>query len=180
MRVDLSLLNQPGWSSCTSCGAGGAYWVFPAYYRAEVEGQVAPIRLDAEASCYYHPEKAAAVACDGCGRFLCTVCDITLGKDHLCTSCLQSGRTHESGAKLETERLLHESITLSLAVLTPIVFWPLMPFTAPYVVYRSIRYFNKESSILGRARWKLVLALVLGIAEILTTAAVIYLIAKGI
>ena len=37
--------------------------------------------LDGEASCYFHAHKRAAVPCDGCGRFLCSLCDLNFFSD---------------------------------------------------------------------------------------------------
>ena len=172
-------LNQDQWVTCGQCGTRGGYWVFPAYYRAIVEGKTAPVRAETEASCYYHPEKAASAVCEGCGRFLCSVCDITLGEAHLCTLCLQSGRTHTKASALENERLLHDSITLSIAIL-PILTYPLLVFTAPFALYRSIRYFNAPTSIVRSGKWRLIVAMLVAVLEILGIAILVYFIVKGI
>ena len=65
------------------------------------------------------------------GRFLCTVCDIHIGQNHLCTSCLQAGKNPLAVAKLDNEQVLHDNITLSIALVAPFAFWPVVPFTAP-------------------------------------------------
>lgn len=178
-RLGLSALNQKGWVACSGCGQLGNYRVYPAYYRAEVSEKAAPTRLDEQSSCFFHPEKAASLACDGCGRFLCSVCDIPVGKDHLCTRCLQGGKTHPRAAALENERILHDNTTLWLALLVPFLFWPLIPLTSPYVFYRAIRYFNTPSSLVRSSRWRLILSLLISTGQILFVLAVVFVIAKG-
>jgi hypothetical protein len=172
-------LNQQQLVTCGHCASLGAYWVFPAYYLAEVEGQTAPQRTEAEASCFFHPEKLASVVCEGCGRFLCAVCDIRVAGARLCTLCLQSGRTHAKASALENERVLHDSLTLSIAIL-PILIYPLLVITAPYALYRSIRYFNAPSSIVNRGKWRTVVAMLVSMAEIGGISVIIYFITKAL
>lgn len=160
-------LNRPGWVSCEQCGKRGAYWLFPAFYRADAMGQLAESRGEGQASCFFHCDKVATVACDGCGRFLCSVCDVPVGKSHLCTSCLQA-KDQRSGAQwFENERLLHDSMTLTLALAVPILFWPGTIVSAPYALYRSIRHFRTPSSIVSEGRWRLYLAMVVSAAQVL-------------
>ena len=68
--------NQPAWGTCPSCEAKLRVEIFPALFREEkiVAGEA--IQAPGEASCFYHPEKKAAVVCDACGRFLCSLCEV--------------------------------------------------------------------------------------------------------
>lgn len=179
-RIPFEQLNPPSFTRCAICGKRSASWVFPAYYRAEIEGQAAPAREASQASCFFHPDKAAELACDGCGRFLCKVCDIHIGNSHLCTSCLQNGKSNVAATKLDNERVLHDSITLSLAAFAPIVFWPVVPFTAPYALYRAIRHYHTPSSIVRRNKWRLIVAMLLSTVQIIGIVAGIILIVKAV
>jgi hypothetical protein len=157
--------------TCGQCGERGAYWLFPAFFRAAERGQLAESRAEGQASCFFHPEKVATVACDGCGRFLCSVCDVPVGKSHLCTSCLQA-KDQRSGAQwFENERLLHDSMTLTLALAVPFVFWPATVISAPYALYRSIRYFRTPSSLVSEGRWRLYVAMVASATQLLAMVA---------
>lgn len=179
-RLAFEAFNQPNLIVCGNCGSAGAYFLFPAYYSATIEGQSALVRLEEQASCYFHPSNAATVACEGCGRFLCSVCDIEIGRSHICTYCLQAKKTQSTSAKLENERVLHDSVTFTLAAAVPFLFWPAAPFTAPYALYRAIRYYNAPTSIMGRSKWRLIVSMLLCVFQIIGTAVLIYFVVKAI
>lgn len=173
-------LNRPGWVACGDCGHRGAYWLFPAYYLASQRGSAAVARAEGQSSCFFHPEKLASVVCDGCGRFLCTVCDVSMGKAHFCTACLQTKDKQSGVSRIENERVLHANLTLTLALLAPILFWPITPFSAPYALYRSIRYFRTPSSLVEQGRWRLYLAMLAASGQVLLmVGGVLYWLARG-
>jgi len=147
-----------------SCGTASQVAIYPAFFTAEIHGDRPSLRGSDDASCFYHPDKKAHVPCDACGRFLCTLCDIQMGDQHVCPACLESER-QEGAPRLETERVLHDSVTLTLAV-APITMWPLTIFTAPVALFRAIRDFNKPASLVRRARWRLALAALLALAQV--------------
>src|SRR5678815_2112206 len=70
---------------CPGCQQLLRVEIFPALLAPPRIGVPAEsLLVAAESSCFYHPAKRAVVPCDGCGRFLCSVCDIQLGTQHLC------------------------------------------------------------------------------------------------
>lgn len=165
--IPLQKLNRPGFVHCDHCGGRGAYWLFPAFYSGLQPGKLAPSRTEGQASCFFHPEKVASVACDACGRFLCSLCDVTLGKSHLCTHCLKSKDKVSGASRLENERILHDSITLTLALAVPVFFWPATVVTAPWALYRSIRYFRTPSSLVIQGRWRLYVSMLASASEVI-------------
>ena len=165
-RLPPSALNQGEVAPCPACGHRRLAYVFPAYFTAEVTGQRAPTRLGDQASCFFHPDKLAQTACDGCGRFLCSVCDISVGADHLCTTCIQNQAMPGGRSKLVTERVRHDQITLALAAVIPLVMSPLVPLTAPYAIYRGIRYFRSPGSLVNHSKWPTILALFIAVLEV--------------
>ncbi len=160
---------------CSGCGTPARVVVFPAFLNARVEGERPEVRNERDASCFYHPDKRAHVPCDACGRFLCTLCDIEVGAEHFCPRCLETQAKTGKKPELENERLLHDSITLALAVV-PILLWFVTPITGPIAVYRAIRYWNRPSSILRRNRWRLVVAALVGLGQIFGWALVGFLV----
>ncbi len=147
---------------CAECRAHARLMVFPALLKPQERGTAAaPLLADGQSSCFYHPEKAATIPCDKCGRFLCTLCDIKLGDDHVCPGCLASD---ESDARkgLDAHRFLPDTVALDLAIV-PLIpfFWGLMIFTAPMVLFLCVRYWNAETSLIQRGRWRMVLALLI-------------------
>lgn len=151
---------------CPRCPAIQMAEIFPAFYRKPAPAQAgAPIMVEGESSCFYHPQKKAAVTCDGCGRFLCALCEVEYSGQHLCPACIEAGQTKKKIATLETKRVLYDDIALSLAIL-PVITVYLTLFTAPAALYYSIRYWNSPRSILPRTRVRFMLAIVLALLQI--------------
>jgi hypothetical protein len=135
--------------------------LFPAFFREEVRGQAAEHTLvQEEASCFYHPQKKAVIACEGCGRFLCALCDLELNGRHLCPVCLERGQQKRSLKQLENQRVRYDSLALVLA-LAPLLAWPLTLLTAPGAIFFSLRHWNSPTSIIRPTRLRLVLAIIL-------------------
>jgi len=154
----------------TPCpGCGTPLWVthFPALHlpqRPGAKGEA--ILVEGEASCFYHPEKRAVVPCARCGRFLCQLCDITLGEEHVCSSCMHSGQTRGTLTNLQQRRMLWDSTALILAVLGLVpCFWYFTVATAPAAVVLGVIALKKPLSILRKNRWRAWLAIVLGLIE---------------
>src|SRR5580765_4769226 len=84
--------NQPDFLPCPYCDAPLQVEIFPAFFRPIAAGANAEaLMLEGEASCFYHPQKKAVRPCDGCGRFLCALCDCELQGEHFCPACLEGG-----------------------------------------------------------------------------------------
>jgi hypothetical protein len=160
--------NQP-WLPCPSCQSQVRVEVFPSLFR-EVTSTTAPrVMIEGEASCFYHAEKKAAVVCDGCGRFLCTLCDVEFDAQHLCPSCLQSGQEKGKLAKLQNSRTRHDKIALVLAFLPLVLFFTvyLTIITAPIALFCAIRYWNAPTTITPNwRRFNMTVALIVSILEI--------------
>ena len=151
---------------CGNCGARVAVEVFPALFRAAggvKSGE--PLSTAGEASCFYHPQKAAATLCSACGRFLCTLCETELAGKCLCPSCIEKGRQSEEIEQLVTQRTLHDSLALSMAIL-PMLFFFVTIVTAPIAIYIALRHWKMPGSILPRSRVRFVLAIVIALAQI--------------
>jgi hypothetical protein len=160
------VLNQPEFAPCPACGVPLLAEVFPALFRPPAAGQSGEkVMLEGESSCFYHPQKKAIVPCDGCGRFLCALCDCPLHGQHFCPSCLEAGRTKGKIKSLENERTLYDSIALSLTIF-PLIFYYLTFITAPIAIYVAIRYWNAPQSIVRRGKTRFVIAILLAVLEI--------------
>jgi hypothetical protein len=150
---------------CPGCGAPLQVLVFPALVRPVQTGAGAPgIAAEGEASCFYHAQKRAVVPCDGCGRFLCALCDMELNGQHLCPGCFETGRKKGRLSNLDNRRTLHDSLALTLTLL-PLLFYPATLLTAPAAVYVCIRYWNAPGSLVRRARYRFVLAMILALLQ---------------
>jgi hypothetical protein len=131
--------------------------------------------IETESTCFYHPQKKAHLPCEGCGRFLCALCDCELHGKHYCPACLEVGRTKRKIKSLETERTLYDSLALSLAVI-PLVIFYLTFVTAPAALYIAVRYWNAPRSIVHRSKIRLVLAIIIASLQIVGWGIAIYFI----
>ena len=156
------------WQSCRKCETLQQVEVFPALFRENVPGQSGEaILIEGESSCFYHPEKRAALPCQNCGRFVCALCDCELHGQHFCPACLEVGRTKGKIKNLENHRMLYDTIALALAVL-PIItlfFWFATVITAPAAFFTAIWYWNTPTSIVRRTKVRYILAILLSVVE---------------
>ena len=151
---------------CPSCGTVIQVEAFPALLEGTREGQRGKALLVAEeSSCFYHPTKKAAIVCEGCGRFLCGLCDIPLAGQHLCPACIEAGMTKGKMKQLKTEVVNYDSIALAIAVV-PLLFCWLSVLTAPVALIYAIKHWNSPLSIVPRTKWRLVAAIVVAGLEI--------------
>jgi hypothetical protein len=163
-----AMFNQPDWSPCPSCAAPLRVEVFPTLFTPSVPAQPAQsLVAEGEAGCFYHPNKKAVLPCEICGRFLCALCDVELNGQHLCPSCLATGQKKGKLSNLDNRRVLYDSLALTLA-LTPftVILWPFSLITAPATLFIAVRYWRAPGSVVERTKIRLILALVLALAQI--------------
>lgn len=147
------------------CSAEVRIYTFPALYRATEGKPAETLLIDAEAGCFYHPQKKATIPCSQCGRFLCSLCDVELSGEHLCPRCIESGKEKKKITTLENRRVLYDDIALSLSILPMLIFYFTL-ITAPIVLFLSIRYWNAPSSILPRTKIRFVIAIFFALLQI--------------
>jgi hypothetical protein len=175
-----SLFNTDKLVACPTCNTELCVFLFPACFGTPEKGALAESVLDGEqASCFYHPQKKASIVCDGCGRFLCALCDISLAdKGHFCPSCLQTGAKKGNLANLHNRRIPHDKVALAIAVF-PLLFCYVTIITAPIAIYISLRYWKAPLSIVTRSRARFVAAIILSIIQICVWIIVIAAISRG-
>lgn len=152
--------------------------LFPAAFEPLHPVTADPIVDPDEASCFYHPSRRAAVPCDTCGRFLCTLCQIEIGDRKLCPMCLETGRLNHSIQSLETRRILYDNIALGVAVVPAVLIWPVI-FSAPTALFLAIRYWRAPGSIVRRSRLRFGLAIALASLELAAIATVVVILVKS-
>lgn len=162
--VDLLATGAP--FPCPRCKSELRISVFPAIHRDIGPGTVAETAvLDSEATCFFHTDKKAAVICDDCGRFLCTLCDVPIGGRHICPKCIEAGREKKTLTVLETYRTTYPSMALSFAFF-PLLVWPLTVITGPITVFLAIFGWRKPPSLTGgKRRFAMTLALIVGLLQ---------------
>jgi hypothetical protein len=165
-----ALLKVNGPVSCPSCQAQLEVDLFPSLFRPQLVGTVPErIVVEGEASCYYHPEKRAVVPCDSCGRFLCSLCDVELNKQHVCPSCLQARRATDQAHELISRRILYDGAALMIAAGTSLLFclWFLWVVTAPVAIFLAVLSWFKPGSLVPRTPLRGVLAILLAVLQLI-------------
>lgn len=152
---------------CGGCGTTLTLQIFPAFFHPTLTAPTPESLLtDGEAGCFFHPAKKAVSTCEGCGRFLCPLCEVEWEGRRLCPSCLAAGRKKGKIRALENHRMLYDHLALAVAA-APILFWPVTCVTAPAALFLCLKYWKSPGSIVSRSKVRLVLALVFSLAQII-------------
>lgn len=153
-------------TDCPSCGTALQLEVFPALFRAVAPGQAGEsLVLDDESSCFYHPGKKAVLPCEGCGRFLCALCDVEFGGRHLCPACIEAGLEKQGEGVPKKDTVRYDDVALTCAAVSLMFFWTTL-ITAPITIFIVLRYWKRPLGIGRTSRWRFVVALLLALAEL--------------
>lgn len=159
--MPLDIANTGRFHPCPQCNTRTRADLFNAFHRPDRQGQNGEqVKAQGEAECFYHPGKKAIVACSGCGRLLCALCEIPWDGSTLCARCLQAGRRKQQIQSLESGRTHYDSIALHLSF-WPLLFYPFTLITAPAALFVVLRYWKVTKSIVPRSRFRHVLAFLL-------------------
>lgn len=154
-------------STCPNCASELEAYFFPSFFQpVEVGVAASPLLDQADASCFYHPQKQAVHVCDGCGRLVCALCSIDLDSQHLCPSCVSSGKKKGRLQTLENSRIRYDSIALTLAIMGIFTsFFALI--LAPAAFYIVVRHWKSPRSLTGSSRIKLIFAALIALMALL-------------
>jgi hypothetical protein len=152
---------------CPSCRAQREVTVYSAYFEASKPAESGErLIVDTEASCFYHPNKKAHVACHECGRFVCQLCCTELHDDSVCLVCFTALQNSGQEQSLENKRMLYDNMAFHLA-LFPMLSWPITLITAPTSLYLVFKHWRKGStSLIRRTRIRYVAALCIALLQI--------------
>jgi hypothetical protein len=158
--------NTQEMTRCPACNGALRIEIFPAF----LEDPSVPVMANLsaigdESSCFFHPQKKAALACALCGRFICSLCDIEFGDKHVCPACLEAGKKKKKIINLETHRVLYDDIALAVAIIPMIFIWVTV-ITAPISIYMSIRYWKSETSIIPRTKIRFMSAIAISLLQL--------------
>ncbi|MFT3831451.1 MAG: hypothetical protein QM691_17275 [Opitutaceae bacterium] len=148
---------------CRHCDSDIEFVSFPALHANRSVARSETATLGEDATCFFHATNRAAAVCSGCGRLLCAVCAVDFAGQCLCPACIANRPT--SRPDNVPSRVLWDSFSLMLATL-PLIMWPLTVLTAPTSIGLAIYGWNKPCSLVRGSRGRLVLAIVLGLAQV--------------
>jgi hypothetical protein len=142
------------WRSCPHCEKRLQIRVWPIVRQ---NNSAAPALAD-QATCFFHPDKAFQACCQRCGRFVCALCDLQLGAEHVCPVCFERGRADsgaESGkAEWRYRDVLYDSIALTVGW-GWILFWPVVVVAIPTVIVLHVKYRKAPRSyLIARSGWR--------------------------
>lgn len=178
-----------GWRKleCPACRESIRVYAFPALFRPPLRKPRRQAAAEGEASCYFHPGRRATVPCDGCGRFLCSLCDLEFPGRHFCAACLGDARKGRTGSASGPGDLLREKVFLphnlawALACYAPLtlVGLYLIPVSAPAALWFALRHWNRRDGLQIRGRWRAFGAVILAFSQLAVTAGLGVLLAIG-
>ncbi len=159
-RRDLSVsaLNA-GLVTCPFCDGAQQIIAFPALVAgSEATREAERLMVEGESSCFYHERKKAARPCEGCGRFMCALCDLEVFGRHICPACLEKERTDHKSHTFADRRVRYDSVALALALWPVFLCWPITIVTAPMAGYVAVRYWSAPRPLVRSSRWRAVVA----------------------
>jgi hypothetical protein len=143
-----------GWQNCPYCQQRITFraWSVPRTHARAAEA------MPEQATCFFHPDKAFQACCQRCGRFVCALCDLQLGAEHVCPTCFERGRadTGLNGGKAEWRHrdVLYDSVVLSLGWLWIFV-WPVFIAALPVAIFLHVKYRKAPRSyLIPRSGWR--------------------------
>lgn len=141
--------------------------LFNAFFRPDDQPALGEhVQEQGQAECFYHPGKKAVVACAGCGRLLCALCEVPSDNGHsLCMNCLSATQKGAGAVRFDNSRMLYDSLALYLAFL-PLLFVFITIVTAPVVIYIVLRYWRASGSIVPRTRIRFIIALLMAVLQL--------------
>jgi hypothetical protein len=169
------LETQTEWQSCPFCQKR----LQIRSWRTVRQTTSAAAAMPDQATCFFHPDKAFQACCQRCGRFLCALCDLQLGAEHVCPTCFERGRADSglAGGKAEWRHrdVLYDSISVALGW-GWIIVWPVIVAALPITIFLHVKYRKAPRAyLLPRSGWRFWVAY-LGFAWIpLLIAVLIYL-----
>lgn len=145
---------ESGWQSCPYCEKRLQIRLWPVVR----QNTNAAAALSDQATCFFHPDKAFQACCQRCGRFVCALCDLQLGAEHVCPTCFESGRANsgaEAGkAEWRHRDVLYDSIALTIGWAW-ILFWPVIAAALPAAIYLHVKYRKAPRSyLIARSGWR--------------------------
>lgn len=166
---------------CPHCGTELHGTVFPAFWKspADLAGR-AEFAGEGEAVCFFHPENRAALSCEKCGRFICSVCEFTVGSRHICPSCLSSGLAGEKLPELIPWRFVWSDAAMIVGVLPLLLgvfMWPFIVGSGAAAIFLALFGWKRPGSLpRGKRHWAAVVAIVGGILQIAIWSTIVILI----
>jgi hypothetical protein len=142
------------WQYCPSCSNQLQICLWP----VERKNNRAAVALVDQATCFFHPDRSFQACCQRCGRFVCALCDLQLGSEHVCPACFERGRadsgTDAGKAEWRHRDVLYDSIAVTIGW-GWILFWPVFVVALPTAIFLHAKYRKAPRSyLIPRSGWR--------------------------
>ena len=159
-----------GGARCPACRRITETLIFPALLEANAPKPPALTSdppAEGEAVCFYSPSRRATRSCSHCGVLISDVWAAQWGSQTVCLKCLEHLREKGKDERFQSTRTLWDNIALAVALVPfTLIFWFLAFITAPAAVFMTLWHWNSPRTLVPRSRFRLVAALLLGLAQI--------------
>jgi hypothetical protein len=143
-----------GGQSCPYCQK----WLQIRVWSAALQETSAADALSNQATCFFHPDKAFQACCRRCGRFVCALCDLQLGAEHVCPACFERGSGDSGATAGESEWRQRDILYDSIAATVGwgwIIFWPTFVAALPAAIFLHVKYRKAPRSyLIPRRGWR--------------------------
>jgi hypothetical protein len=153
-HCSLDITADSQWESCPYCQK----WLRVRVWPIVRQSTNAVSALSDQATCFFHPDKAFQACCQRCGRFVCALCDLQLGAEHVCPTCFERGRgesgTEAGKSEWRYRDVLYDSIAVTLGW-GWILIWPTFVAALPAVIFLHVKHRKAPRSyLIPRSGWR--------------------------
>jgi hypothetical protein len=146
--------SETEWQYCPSCTNRMQICLWPVSRKSNR----AATALSDQATCFFHPDKSFQACCQRCGRFVCALCDLELGAEHVCPACFERGRA-DSGTETGKAEWRHRDVLYDSIAATVgwgwILFWPVFVAALPTAIVLHVKYRKAPRSyLIPRSGWR--------------------------
>ncbi len=152
---------------CRKCGAELECWLLPALFRPLAPVSPALPAVAGQAACFNHAGRQAVVECEGCGRFLCGLCDIEIRGRHWCPACFEKKRAEGTLSVLPDRLTRYDRVALALTLLPMLFCCGPSLITAPITFLIVVKNWNAPGSERASVRNTMLFSTILGAVQIL-------------
>lgn len=156
-----------GFHRCRSCKTiQNVIATFPALHKVSEEQFIGETLItDEDASCFFHPEKKAALPCHDCGRFICSLCDVNMDDKHFCPTCLNNEADKKEEGIFVKKMIQYDSLAMSISILS-FLMWPITCITMFVVFFMCFKFWNKKPSLVRNNKWRFVVAFLIATGQL--------------
>lgn len=164
----------PSTAGCSACGAVWQVFPLPSLFRPGPTARSGErILSDAEASCFQHAQKKATAHCQGCGRFLCALCEVELGREVICPACFELRKRRPEKTRLLDRKTRWDQVALSVS-LGAMLMYPFLFIAVPVAFTIIFWQCRKPQSLVYKVGFNFFVATLVTIAATLELALIVY------